>query len=164
MMVCPSPLGKSHPHHSGVRFGKCQASKKVKVAEPPAGIDFCWHSAPTELRAAGSLSNSPSREKASQNNMGEFHQRPCGQPRQCVVLPPWLDTTASAKLPCIGSLAPRLGLVIRRPSIWFNLRYSLTRGSSTACATSMAEGGLTGLSIEKEIATLALVVVGLLTR
>src|ERR1700721_2890078 len=102
MMVWPSPWGKSHPHHSGVRFGKCHASKKVKVAEPPAGIDFCWHSAPTESRAAGSLSNSPSREKASQNNMGEFHQRPRGQPRQCVVRALRLEIAARTKPPCIG--------------------------------------------------------------
>ena len=88
MMVWPSPGGKSHPHHSGVRLGKCQANRKVNSADPPAGIDLCWHSAPTALRDAGSLSSSPSCEKASQNNMGEFHQRPRGQPRQCVVRAP----------------------------------------------------------------------------
>ena len=43
MMVWPSPGGKSHPHHSGVRLGKCQANRKVNSADPPAGIDFCWH-------------------------------------------------------------------------------------------------------------------------
>ncbi len=85
MTVWPSPAGKSHPHHSGVRLGKCQANRKVNSAEPPAGIDLCWQNAPTALRDAGSFSRAPSCEKASQNNMGEFHQRPRGQPRQCVV-------------------------------------------------------------------------------
>ena len=88
MMVLPSPGGKSHPHHSGVRLGKCQANRKVNSADPPAGIDLCWQSAPTALGVAGSCSSSPSCEKASQNNMGEFHQRPRGQPRQCVVRAP----------------------------------------------------------------------------
>src|SRR6202453_3469122 len=103
MMVWPSPGGKSHPHHSGVRLGKCQANRKVNSTEPPAGIDLCWQSAPTVLRDGGSFSSSPSLEKASQNNMGEFHQRPRGQPRQYVVRAPWSEMTARAKLPCIGS-------------------------------------------------------------
>src|SRR5271163_3354282 len=119
MMVWPSPAGKSHPHHSGVRFGKCQANRKVNSAEPPAEMDLCWHSAPTALCDAASFSKAPSCEKASQNNMGEFHQRPRGQPRQCVVCAPGLETTARAKLPCIGSPPVKLGLVIKRPYNWF---------------------------------------------
>src|ERR1700733_10584301 len=164
MMVWPSPGGESHPHHSGVRLGKCQANRNVKLAEPPAGMDFCWHSAPTALCAAGSLSNSPSREKASQNNIGEFHQRPRGQPRQCVVRPSPSEIAATAKLPCIGSVALRLGLVINSPAIWSAVRYSLTRGSSLARATSVIVGALTGLSMENEIATLTLEAAGLLMR
>src|ERR1700722_16391896 len=164
MMVCPSPAGESHPHHSGVRLGKCHASRNVKVAEPPAGIDLCWHTAPTVLRAAGSFSRAPSFEKASQNNIGEFHQRPCGQPRQNVVCAAGSETTASAKLPCIGSVALRLGLVMINPSSPFALRCSFTLVSSLGRARSTPVGASTGLSIENEIATVALRAAGLLTR
>src|ERR1700722_9740842 len=164
MMVAPPPSGKSQPHHSGVRLGKCQAKRKVISAELPAAIVLCWQTAPTALRVAGSSSSAPSCEKASQNNMGEFHQRPPGQPRQYVVWAPWLGITPSAKLHCIGSLAPRLGLVIISPSNWVAVRCSLTRGSSFGRATSTFAEALTGLSMENEIATFALAAVGLLTR
>src|ERR1700722_14569708 len=164
MMVLPSPAGESHPHQSGVRLGKCQANRKVNSADPPAGIDFCWHSAPTALREAGSLSNCPSSEKASQNNIGEFHQRPFGHPRQYVVFAFWPATTASANVPRIGSPSAKLGLVMRSPSNPFAVRCSFTRASSTACAAPVMTGVLTGLSIEKAIATSAAEVAGLLTR
>src|ERR1700760_1923109 len=164
MMVWPSPVGKSHPPHPGVRLGKCQASRKVNSAEPPAAIVLCWQTAPTALRVAGSFNKAPSCEKASQNNMGEFHQRPRGHPRQCVVCAPAFETAASAKLPCIGSTLFKLGLVIRSPSSWLSVWYSFTRGSSLPRATSVLTGALTGLSIENAMATFALEAAGLVTR
>ena len=40
---------------------------------------------PTALCGSGAAERRPSSEKSSQNNIGEFHHRPCGQPRQISV-------------------------------------------------------------------------------
>jgi len=98
--VLPLPGGAVHPHQSGVRLGKCQASKKVKSAD--------WNGA--MLSSAESTyrivlivlaASSPSRENASQNNRGDSNHCPSGHPRQCVssarspVAPPMQSCPAS---------------------------------------------------------------------
>src|SRR5271166_608019 len=105
MLVLPLPSGALQPHQSGVRFGKCHASRKVNAALLPGGIVRCWQRAAIALKGSGSEPNSPAAEKASQNNIGEFHQRPLGQPRQYVMLVPEAGNAPRVKLPFIGSAA-----------------------------------------------------------
>src|ERR1700728_2605490 len=168
MIVPLSPAGASHPHQPGVRLGKCHARRKVIVAEPPAGIVVCWHSAPTVPRASGSLSSAPSRENASQKSKGEFHQRPFGHPRQYVVRAPCEVSAASAKLPNRGSCAGMAVLLITSPSSPSSERNSVKRPSdffaSAAPPLLPSVAPCTGLSIENAIPTLALTLAGLCSR
>src|ERR1035438_10875 len=116
MRVSSSPLGAVQPQRRGVRLGKCQARRKVKSACAPGAMVRLRQSAPTALRASGSGPSSPSAEKSSQKSMGEFHQRPCSQPRRYVMwaLAGW--RAVRAKLPLRGSAAGRSGLVMKRPA------------------------------------------------
>src|SRR6185312_17108913 len=84
MTVFSCPLGALQPHQSGVRFGKCQASRNVKSPAPPDGMVRDWQRTPTLLRSDGSSFICPVFEKASQNSSGEFHHEPFGHPRQYV--------------------------------------------------------------------------------
>ena len=52
--VFSSPLGARQPHRSGVRLGKCQASRKVYSASPPGAISRWRQMEPTALCWAGS--------------------------------------------------------------------------------------------------------------
>src|SRR3954470_6936885 len=115
MTVFSFPFGASQPHHSGVRFGKCQARRKVKLAEPPASILFFRQSAPTWFRFSGSTPSSPCFENTSQNSRGEFHHGPCGHPLQRVTFVPAAGIAAKANEPCIGSSAASPGLLINNP-------------------------------------------------
>src|SRR5487761_1328820 len=116
MIVFPLPGGADHPHQSGVRFGKCQASRNVMVPDWPGGTVVCWQSAPTALCGVGSVPSWPCFENSSQYNNGAVHHASFGHPRQCVtfVLSPGM--AAKTKLPCIGSSDDKVGLLINKPS------------------------------------------------
>src|SRR5271155_4155654 len=115
MMVFPCPFGDVHPHHSGVRFGKRQESRNVNSAALPGEIARWSETTPTALCGSGSLESRPSSEKSSQNSIGEFHQRPCGQPRQTSVRLPGVLIELRTNSPRIGSSEGRSGLYMTSP-------------------------------------------------
>ena len=138
MRVPPLPFGASHPHQSGVRLGKCHASRKVNVCDWRGAIVARCSTTPTALRASGSGPNSPLAEKASQKSMGEFHQRPCGHPRQYDTSMPGCRSAASAMVPRIGSSSAQRRIAHRKPGLCALDRYVFCRGS---CSTPAAGGG-----------------------
>src|SRR5882757_989296 len=117
MSVSPLPFGASQPHQSGVRLGKCHASRKVKVCDWRGAMVALCSTTPTALRASGSGPKSPFAENVSQKSIGEFHQRPCGQPRQYDTCMPGCTSATSASVPRIGSPAASEGLLIVNPAI-----------------------------------------------
>src|ERR1700745_2054589 len=166
MRVSPLPFGASQPHHSGVRLGKCHASRKVRVCDCRGAIVALCSTTPTALRCSGSEHRSPFAEKASQKTIGEFHQRPWGHPRQCDTSTPGRARAASASVPCIGSLSANPGLLIGNPAILALDRYIFWRGS---CCTPAAGGGagpaaFTGFSSDHAMLTFALTLFGFVTR
>ena len=112
----PLPFGASQPHHSGVRLGKCHASRKVKVCDWRGAIVALCSTTPTALRPPAPRPARRPAEKASQKSIGEFHQRPCGQPRQCCTCTPGCTSAARATVPRIGSLSGSAGLRHRQTS------------------------------------------------
>src|ERR1039458_4075588 len=86
-------------------------------------------SAPTEPGSFDSGPSSPSAEKSSQKNMGEFHQGLRSHPRREVPRAPAESSTESRKLPLSASLPGSSGLVMRMPASRSEVLYSLTRVS-----------------------------------
>src|SRR5271157_4506869 len=114
-------------------------------------------SAPTSPGSFDSGPSSPSAEKSSQKNMGEFHQRLRSHPRRWVTREPAESSTESRKLPLSASLPGSSGLVMRMPASRSEVLYSLTR-------VSLAWVRPVGFSMDQAIETLADAVPGLATR
>src|ERR1035441_9548283 len=114
-------------------------------------------SAPTGPGSFDSGPSSPSAEKSSQKNMGEFHQRLRSHPRKYVTLALAESSAESRKLPLRASLAGSSGLLMRMPDSRSDALYSLTR-------VSLAGVRPVGFSMDHAMETLAGTVPGLVTR
>src|ERR1700758_219133 len=166
MRVSPLPSGASQPHQFGVRLGKCQASRKVKVCDCRGAMVSLSSTTPTALRCPGSGPSSPFAENASQKSIGEFHHRPCGHPRQCDTRTPGAVSPASATVPRIGSFSDKDGLLIVNPAILAFDWYVFCRGSFFRPDAGGSGGptAFTGFSSDHAILTFALTLVGFVTR
>src|SRR5580704_5773286 len=98
--------------------------------------------APTGPGSFDSGPSSPSAEKSSQKNIGEFHQGLRAHPRRWVTPAAAESRTESTKLPFSGSSAGSSGLLMKMPATRSDDRYSLTR-------VSFAEVRPVGLSMDQ---------------